>query len=152
MVTNCFGNRNFMQLMGRLHMHSKCLAFFSFNLGVGGRIFFIFPLFPTCSFQVPNGFPSGSQYVPYVPKFLPLPLAQAKKWWQTVLEIEIACSQWEGSAHTHDGPCFFPFQGGVGWGELFFVFVPCSQCVPNMFSSCSQKVPKFSMCSPRCSQ
>jgi hypothetical protein len=29
-----------------------------------GRIFFIFPLFPTCSLQVLNGFPSSSQYVP----------------------------------------------------------------------------------------
>jgi len=44
----------------------------------GGRIFFIFPLFLTCSFQVPNGFPAGSEYVPYVPKILPLPLALTK--------------------------------------------------------------------------
>jgi hypothetical protein len=32
--------------------------------GFGG---FFFPLFPTCSFQVPNGFPSSSQYVLEVP-------------------------------------------------------------------------------------
>ncbi len=35
----------------------------SFFLG-GGEIFFIFPVFSICSLQVPNGFPSGSQYVP----------------------------------------------------------------------------------------
>jgi hypothetical protein len=27
MLTNNFGNRNFMQPMGRLNMHSKCLDF-----------------------------------------------------------------------------------------------------------------------------
>ncbi len=32
-------------------------------VGGGGRIFFIFPLFPLCSLEVPNGFLS-SQYVP----------------------------------------------------------------------------------------
>jgi len=31
---------------------------------VGEGFFFIFPLFPTCSLQVPNGFPSGSHGVP----------------------------------------------------------------------------------------
>jgi hypothetical protein len=68
MVTNNFGNKNFMELMGRLIMHSKCFDFFSikFRRGVGG-IFFFFPLFPTCSFQVPNVFPSSSQYVHKVP-------------------------------------------------------------------------------------
>ncbi len=44
MVTNSFGNRNFMHPMGRLIMHSKCLVFFppfKFWVGVGwGRIFF----------------------------------------------------------------------------------------------------------------
>jgi hypothetical protein len=43
--------------------------------GVGGGIFFIFPLFPTCSLQVP-----------YVPKILSLPLAQAKNGDETALE------------------------------------------------------------------
>jgi hypothetical protein len=70
MVTNSFGNRNFMQPMGRLSMHSTCLDFIfllSFEKeGEGERIFFNFPLFPTCSLQVPNGFPSSSQYVPNV--------------------------------------------------------------------------------------
>jgi hypothetical protein len=36
MVTNSFGNRNFMQPMGRLGMHSKCIDLFSFKFWVGG--------------------------------------------------------------------------------------------------------------------
>jgi hypothetical protein len=35
---------------------------------------------------------------------------------------------------------FFHFGGGE---ELFFVFLPCSQCVPNMFSYCSFEVLKL---------
>jgi hypothetical protein len=56
MVTNSFGNRNFMQSMGRLSMHSKCLDLFFFELG--GGIFFIF------SQHVPFKFSMGSQCVP----------------------------------------------------------------------------------------
>jgi hypothetical protein len=37
MVTNSFGNRNFMQPMGRLSMHSNCLDFFAFKFWGGGR-------------------------------------------------------------------------------------------------------------------
>jgi hypothetical protein len=47
MLTNSFGNRNFMQPMGRLSMHSKCLDLFSF--------FFVpkmFPRFSMCSPRV----------------------------------------------------------------------------------------------------
>jgi hypothetical protein len=55
---NSFGNRNFMQPMGRLSMHSKCLDFFSFKFWVGGgRIFFHFSF-------VPFKFSMGSQWVP----------------------------------------------------------------------------------------
>jgi hypothetical protein len=46
--------------MGRLSMHPKCLDFFLLSFGLGGRIFPIFPLFPTCSFQVPTRFPMCS--------------------------------------------------------------------------------------------
>jgi hypothetical protein len=54
--------------LARLSMHSKCLDFFSFEFWVGGgEDFLIFHLFPTCSLQVPNGFPSGSQHFPSVP-------------------------------------------------------------------------------------
>ncbi len=68
--------------------------------------------------------------------FCPSPrrtISPGQKWWWTVLGVEILCSQWEGLACTHDGPCFFIL--GVGWGaaELFLVFSPCSQCVPLRF-------------------
>jgi hypothetical protein len=61
---NSFGNKNFMQPMGRLSMHSKCLAFYFFNFGFGGRGgFFLFSF-------VPNMFPSSSQWVPNMfPRF-----------------------------------------------------------------------------------
>jgi hypothetical protein len=77
-VTNNFANRNFMQPMGRLSMHSKNLD--------GGRIFFhflfvpnMFPFkFPMGSHQAPNMFPNFSMCflrvftIPYVlPKVLP---------------------------------------------------------------------------------
>jgi hypothetical protein len=54
MVTNRFGNRTFMQPMGRLSMHSKCLDFFPFKfwVGVGERG-------EDLSHQVPNVFPKG---------------------------------------------------------------------------------------------
>jgi hypothetical protein len=49
MVTNRLEKRNFMQPMGRLNMHSKCLDIyiFSFKFWVGGgseNFFFFFPL------------------------------------------------------------------------------------------------------------
>jgi len=63
-------------------MHSKCIDFFSFKffLGVGGEIFFIFPLFPTDSHPAPNiflKFPLCSPRVfPIVPCFDPICFAQ----------------------------------------------------------------------------
>jgi hypothetical protein len=63
MVTYSFGNRNFMQPMGRLSMHSKCLVFFPFKFWVvGGRFFSFFLLFPTCSLQVSNVFPIATRF------------------------------------------------------------------------------------------
>jgi hypothetical protein len=63
MVMNSFGNRKFMQPMGRLSMHSTCLDFFSFKFWVGGEDFFhlCFVPFksPMCSQYVPNMFPKG---------------------------------------------------------------------------------------------
>ncbi len=60
-------------------------------------------------------------------------ISPGQKWWRTILEIEILCSQWENLIR---GLSFF-FGGG---GEF-------------LFSSCSQSVPiKFSECSLRCSQ
>jgi hypothetical protein len=63
MVTNSFGNRNFMQPMGRLSMHSKCLDFFSFKFWVGVRGRGGILSFAFCSQWVPI----VSQYVPYIP-------------------------------------------------------------------------------------
>ncbi len=57
MVMNSFGNRNFMQPMGRLSMHSKCLDVFFFKVLEGvPRIFFSFL---PCSQHVPYVFPKG---------------------------------------------------------------------------------------------
>jgi hypothetical protein len=67
MVTNSFGNRNFMQPMGRLIMHSKCLDFsFLLSFEKGGRGLRGFFSFFLCSQHVPFKFPMGSQYVPNV--------------------------------------------------------------------------------------
>jgi hypothetical protein len=67
-VMNSFGNRNLMQPMGRLSMHSKCLDFFVLKFfgggASGGRILKIFPLFLTCSLQVPNGKAQHALQVP----------------------------------------------------------------------------------------
>jgi len=58
MVTNNFGNRNFMQSMGRLSVHSKCFNFVSFKSWVrGGRIFFHFSFVLN---MFPLKFPMGS--------------------------------------------------------------------------------------------
>jgi len=57
-MPRCFGNRNFMQPMGRLSMHSKCLDFFLLSFGAGIFSFFL------CSQHVSFKFPMGSQYVP----------------------------------------------------------------------------------------
>jgi hypothetical protein len=59
------------------------------------------------------------------------------------LEIEISCSQWEGSAGTQSA---FFFSLSFGWGGegIFFffpLFLTCSLQVPIRF-------PRFPMCSP----
>ncbi len=66
MVTNSFGNKNFMQPMGRLSMHSKCLDIFPFKFWVcGGGFFFHFSFvpfkFPMCS---PRVFPIAPPFNP----------------------------------------------------------------------------------------
>ncbi len=75
---NSFGNRNFMQPMGRLSMHSKCLDFIfllRFLLGRGrgwdNRFFFILSWFSMCSHYVLFKFPMGSQYIAQVPIVFP---------------------------------------------------------------------------------
>jgi len=54
----------------------------------------------------------------------------------TVLEIEIACSQWEGAASTQGPPLFnLGFGGEGGRGFYFYLFT-----VADVFPSCSQVV------------
>jgi hypothetical protein len=72
MVANSFGNRNFMQPMVKLSMHSKCLDFFSFKFWVVvGEDFFHFSFvsntFPSSSQRVPIRFPICSQGYQCVP-------------------------------------------------------------------------------------
>ncbi len=62
-------------------------------------------------------------------------ISPGQKWWQTVLEREISCSQWEASACTHDEPCFCLLGEGGGRHFLFFFLVP------NVFPTCSHHVP-----------
>jgi hypothetical protein len=81
MVTNSFGNWNFMQPMGRLSMHSRMIQFFSFRGGGGGQWFLFF--FP-CSHEVSKVFPDHSQFVPnstwvLSPKFNS-PVYKLKRW------------------------------------------------------------------------
>jgi hypothetical protein len=78
MVTNSFGNRNFMQPMGRVNMPSKCLDFIFLSfVGRGGCIFFFFFF----SHQVPNMFPRfpmcSPRVFPIAPRFNPICFAQS---------------------------------------------------------------------------
>ncbi len=60
------------------------------------------------------------------------------------MEIEISCSQWEGSACTQSALIFFLLSFGWGWQRIFFHF----SFVPNMFLSSSQWVPiRLPICS-----
>jgi hypothetical protein len=47
-----------------------------------------------------------------------------------------------------DGPCFFLWGWG-GVGRLFIFSLPCSQCVPNMFSSRSLETPQVHKLFPK---
>jgi hypothetical protein len=51
MVMNSFGNKNFMQPMGRFNIHSKCFDFFLSSFGGGGSIFSFVPNMFLSSFQ-----------------------------------------------------------------------------------------------------
>jgi len=67
-------------------------------------------------------------------------ISTGQKWWQTVLEIKILCSQWESSASTQDKGSSFLLFGEEGWEILCFLH--CSQCVSITF-------PKYPNCSWR---
>jgi hypothetical protein len=71
-----------------------------------------------------------------------LAISPGQKWWQTILKIKVSCSQWEGSACTHEAPSFFLWGGGGGLEERDFLFFPCSQSVPIVFPWDSQVVPQ----------
>jgi hypothetical protein len=73
----------------------------------------------------------------YVPKFLPLPLAQAKngdkQFWKQKIHVA------NGKVRIHSWwAMFLHFGGGVN-----YFWFSCSQCVLNMFSSYSLEVHKF---------
>ncbi len=63
-VMNSFGNRNFMQPMGRPNLQSRCLASFPIRFGggrgVGGG--FLWVVFPV-SHYVPFNFPITSHHI-----------------------------------------------------------------------------------------
>jgi hypothetical protein len=100
MVTNSLGNRNFMQAMGRLSMHSWWALGFSF-WGVMGEIFWFFSL-------VPIKFPLGSPIFSlrrsqYHLKFYPICFAQRSS---TLMYIN-----WKGRLLG----CTFVFTSGYPW-------------------------------------
>jgi hypothetical protein len=77
---------------------------------------------------------------------VPLPLiSPGHKWWQTVLEIKVACSQWQGSG------CSQLLYFGVGGGHRGIYF-SCSQCVTIIFTRGSHPAPKGLAEFPICSQ
>ncbi len=99
MVTNSFGNRNFMQSsMGRLSMCSWWALFLPFGGGVGGVFFCFSSLFSMCSScslevpQVPNLFPKE---FPKAPQFYPIWFAQSSALmyinWKGILLGEYIC-------------------------------------------------------------
>jgi len=71
-----------------------------------------------------------------------------QKWWWSLLEREISCSQWEGPNMHSKRLVFFPFMfWGVGGGEerFFFIFPDfpmCSHYVPFKFPMGSQYFPQ----------
>ncbi len=109
MVANIFGNKSCMQPMKGSACPNKGPVFFFLGRrgGVGGGIFFFF-LFGGCS--------------------------PGRKWWQTVLERNVPCSQWKAQYGLMSSPVFF-FLGG----RNFYFF----SLVPIMFPMCSHEVPQF---------
>jgi hypothetical protein len=67
-------------------------------------------------------------------------ISSGQKWWQIVLEISFMQLMRRLNMHSWLAQ-IFSFWGWGGW-SYFFVFSPCLQCVLNMFSSCSYKVPQ----------
>ncbi len=139
MVRNSFGNRNFMQPIGRVSMHSKCLDFYfllNFGWGGGGEDFFHFS---------------------FVPKFLPWLLAQAKNGDLQFWKQKFHAANGNAQHALMNDPVFSFLRGGI---VIFFCFLPlfpmCSHKALIKSTLSSQKVLKFSKCSQmgssRCSQ
>jgi hypothetical protein len=77
-------------------------------------------------------------------------LIKAKNGDERFWNIEISCSQWEGSACTHSALIFFLLSFvwvGEGFFFIFPLFPTCSLQVPNGFPHAPIGFPKFSMCS-----
>jgi hypothetical protein len=74
-------------------------------------------------------------------------VSPCQKWWWSLLEREISCSQWEGPNMHSKRLVFFPFMfwGVGGRGKIFFHF----SRLPNVFALCSFQVPNgFPIFSP----
>jgi len=72
-------------------------------------------------------------------------VSPCQKWWWSLLEREISCSQWEGPNMHSKRLVFFPFMfwGVGGVRKDVFSFFSTSQCVRTMFLSSSQWVPNI---------
>jgi len=82
----------------------------------------------------------------YVPKILPLPLARAKTGDEQFWKEKFHAANGKAQHAIMNDPVFFFLKrggGGVeGVDKDFWVFSPCFQCVPVMFPSSSQNVPR----------
>jgi len=68
------------------------LIFILLSLGGGRRIFFcFFPLFPTCSLQVPNGFPIAPHFNPICFVQIPPLLTYVGRWHSIFLQNLLFC-------------------------------------------------------------
>ncbi len=71
-------------------------------------------------------------------------ISPGQKRWQTLLEREISCSQWEGPSMRSRCLAFFPFQLGVGGGIFFnFPWFPICSPIPNVFPNMFPIAPHF---------
>jgi hypothetical protein len=64
-------------------------------------------------------------------------ISPRQKWWQTVLEIKVSCSQWKAQHGLVRGPDFFFLGLGRGGGGFFILFYSLFSLVPIMFHMCS---------------
>jgi hypothetical protein len=132
--------------VGRVQIKEKEKRFLTWKL-----IFFIFflyqspfcPLLPINYFKISN---VPQHWISGV--FFARGISPCQKWWWSLLEREISCSQWEGPSMHSRCLVFFPFMfwgGGGGGRKIFFHF----SRLPNVFTLCSFQVPNaFPIFSP----